>query len=76
MPPITETNPIELRTIVRNERRVELALEGIRYWDLVRTNQAKDFIKGWDDTKKYLPIPQSRLISRMAIWYRTLISKN
>jgi len=46
---------------IYKERRYEFAMEGIRYWDLVRTNQAKDFIKGWDDTKKYLPIPQSEI---------------
>lgn len=36
MPPITQTNPVLLRPLLRNERRVELALEGIRYWDLLR----------------------------------------
>lgn len=36
MPPITETNPDLLRPILRNERRVELALEGLRYWDILR----------------------------------------
>ena len=46
---------------IYKERRYEFAMEGIRYWDLVRTNQAKDFIKGGDDTKKYLPIPQSEI---------------
>ena len=49
------------RDNIYKERRYEFAMEGIRYWDLVRTNQAKDFIKGWDDTKKYLPIPQSEI---------------
>ena len=29
---------------IYKERRYEFAMEGIRYWDLVRTNQAKDFI--------------------------------
>ncbi|MCG6189169.1 RagB/SusD family nutrient uptake outer membrane protein [Maribellus maritimus] len=36
MPPITETNPELLRPMLRKERRIELALEGIRYWDLLR----------------------------------------
>lgn len=36
MPPITVTDPALLRPILRKERRVELALEGIRYWDLLR----------------------------------------
>jgi hypothetical protein len=36
MPPITEIEKDKLRIILRRERRVELALEGIRYWDLLR----------------------------------------
>ncbi len=36
MPAITTTDATQLREIVRNERRVELAMEGIRYWDLLR----------------------------------------
>lgn len=40
MPPITETNATILREIVRRERRVELAMEGIRYWDLLRWKTA------------------------------------
>ena len=42
MPLVTETNPDKLRPILRNERRVELALEGIRYWDLLRWNIAHE----------------------------------
>lgn len=40
MPKITTTSTEELRTILRNERRVELAMEGIRYWDLLRWETA------------------------------------
>ena len=37
MAPVTETNPVLLREIIRNERAVEFACEGgIRYWDLIR----------------------------------------
>lgn len=36
MPIISTLNNAELREIVRNERRVELGMEGIRYWDLLR----------------------------------------
>jgi starch-binding outer membrane protein, SusD/RagB family len=46
MPPITETNPAVLRPILRNERRVELALEGIRLWDLLRWKIADQVLKG------------------------------
>ena len=36
MPPITETNPDELLDLVKLERRIELPVEGLRYWDLSR----------------------------------------
>lgn len=35
-PAITTTDQTELRKIVRRERRVELAFEGLRYYDLIR----------------------------------------
>lgn len=46
MPPITETNPDKLRELVRRERRIELAYEGIRYWDLLRWNIAHEVLVG------------------------------
>ena len=61
---------------IYKERRYEFAMEGIRYWDLVRTNQAKILSKvGMIQRNTYRSLSR-RLISRMAIWYRTLISKN
>lgn len=45
MPDITVTDPDALRPLLRNERRVELALEGTRLWDLLRwgiANEALD----------------------------------
>ena len=58
MPPITETNPDLLREKVRNERRIELAYEGIRYWDLLRWNIAHEVLVGeiWG-----APYPDSQL---------------
>lgn len=46
MPAITETNPDKLREIVRHERRIELAYEGIRLWDLFRWNIAHEVLNG------------------------------
>jgi len=46
MPPITETDPTLLRPILRNERRVELALEGLRYWDILRWGVAGEELVG------------------------------
>jgi tetratricopeptide (TPR) repeat protein len=46
MPRITETNAAALRPILRRERRNELALEGIRYWDLLRWGTIGDMLQG------------------------------
>ena len=46
MPAIHETNADKLREIVRHERRIELAYEGIRYWDLLRWNIAHEVLVG------------------------------
>ncbi|OZI07043.1 RagB/SusD family nutrient uptake outer membrane protein [Siphonobacter sp. BAB-5385] len=40
MPDVTVTSPVDFRAAVRRERRVELAFENHRYWDLLRWKQA------------------------------------
>lgn len=47
MPAVTEINPDLLRPILRNERRVELGMEGIRYWDLLRWGIADQALNGY-----------------------------
>ncbi len=46
MPAITETDPPKLRVILRNERRLELACEGLRLWDLLRWGIAAQVLNG------------------------------
>ncbi len=46
MPKIIQTSAVLLRPILRNERRVELALEGTRLWDLFRWKIADQVLKG------------------------------
>ncbi len=46
MPPVTETDPVKLTTILRRERRVELAWEGLRLFDLFRWRTAHIMLKG------------------------------
>jgi starch-binding outer membrane protein, SusD/RagB family len=64
LPDIVATNKDQLRDIILHERRVELALEGHRFWDLVRTNKATTvlgplgFIAG---RHELLPIPQTEI---------------
>ena len=64
LPDITETDKSLLRDIIFNERRYELAMEGHRYWDLLRTGRAPivlgplGFMQG---KHELLPIPQSEI---------------
>ena len=45
------------------ENRLEFALEGHRFWDLVRFDKAVQVLgeRGYTDSKKWLPIPQSEI---------------
>jgi len=57
----TYTETVSLNGIYR-ERRLEFAMEGIRYWDLVRTQNTTVLgALGWTTAKKYLPIPQTEI---------------
>lgn len=64
LPDITTTDKNTLRDKIILERRHELALEGFRFWDLVRTGKAASilgplgFISG---KHELLPIPQSEI---------------
>jgi len=46
MPEVTETNPSALWEILKRERRIELAWEGLRYWDLIRWGEAEEVLNG------------------------------
>lgn len=64
LPDITTTEKAALDDLIFTERRHELAMEGHRFWDLVRTARAADilgplgFIPG---KHELLPIPQSEV---------------
>lgn len=64
MPPVTSTDPSTLRTIIRRERRVEFAFEGIRYFDCLRwgiigseNNQQFTGMKLTNDAANYKDYP-------------------
>ncbi len=65
MPLVTETDAGKLMEILKRERRVELAWEGLRYWDLIRWGEASEKlsnspmygIKITDDPDNYTRFP-------------------
>src|SRR5690606_19109241 len=75
LPPITETHPDELRTLLRRERRIELAFEGLRLWDLLRWGIADQVLTGdfwgaaFPDSKRYPTA--SRKTDPLFRWYVT-----
>jgi hypothetical protein len=56
-------NQQELIDAILKERRVELAMEGHRWFDLVRTGQAQTVLGITDANKLLFPIPQRELIN-------------
>lgn len=63
LPKVTTTNQAELRDAIRHERRIELAMEYDRFYDLVRWGIAKKVLHAagktnYQDKHALLPIPQ------------------
>jgi hypothetical protein len=60
MPPIAFVDLATMRTAIKKERRAELGLEGERFFDLVRWNDAVGVLGplGYVDKNKLYPIPQ------------------
>jgi hypothetical protein len=64
LPDITTTDQDALRDSIIKERHHELALEGKRYWDLVRTGKAPEVLGplGFKEGKhERMPVPQSEI---------------
>jgi len=77
MPKVDRTayaSQTKLRELIRNERAVELILEGLRYYDIRRWKTAPDVMKNiynvsnglaqervWEDKLYLMPVPQSQI---------------
>lgn len=62
LPKITTTDKDELRAKIHQERRIELAMEWERFYDLVRWDEASSVIPNFVVGKHELfPIPQTEI---------------
>ena len=64
LPEVTTTVQADLRNAIWHERRVELAMEFDRYFDVIRQGRASTVLgsKGWKASKNEVwPIPQSEI---------------
>ena len=66
LPEVTTDDQAELRDAIRHERRVELGMEGDRFYDLVRWGIAAEVLHaagktGYQERHELLPLPQNEV---------------
>lgn len=63
LPPVAFTNQAQMRQAIKDERRWEFAMEGYRFYDLVRWGDAEAQLGslGYTGRAKYYPIPQKAI---------------
>lgn len=63
LPHIAYVDQAQMRTAIKNERRWEFAMEGYRFYDLVRWGDAATVLAplGYLDKCRYYPIPQQAI---------------
>jgi hypothetical protein len=63
LPAVTTTDQSQLRTAIYHERRVELAMENDRYFDVIRQGRGTAVFGplGWTTKNAYWPIPQNEI---------------
>lgn len=67
LPPVTTTDQTQLRLAIQHERRIELAMENERFFDIVRWGIASQVLHAAGKTNyteprdKLLPIPQAQI---------------
>lgn len=62
----SDVSQSNLRKIIRNERRTELALEGLRWWDIKRWKLGNELLSGWVYGAKFAN--SGREYIRLAQW--------
>lgn len=60
LPKVIYANQAQMRTAIKHERRIELAGEGERFFDLVRWGDAVSVLggSGYQNRNRYMPVPQ------------------
>ena len=70
-PLVTSATQSQMVQLIEDERVYELAYEGHRWYDLVRTGRAKDvmsaFSSNWKDQYELWPIPQREILTNPAL---------
>ncbi len=63
LPHIAFVNQTQMRQVIKNERRWEFALEGYRFYDLVRWGDAQAVLGpfGYTNRARFYPIPQKAI---------------
>ena len=63
LPHIAFVNQVQMRTAIKNERRFEFAMEGYRFYDLVRWGDAVATLGslGYTNRCRFYPIPQQAI---------------
>lgn len=63
VPPIPFVSQSQMRTAIKNERRFEFAMEGYRFYDLVRWGDAVSVLSslGYTNRCRFYPIPQKAI---------------
>ncbi|MDR1719848.1 MAG: RagB/SusD family nutrient uptake outer membrane protein [Dysgonamonadaceae bacterium] len=65
LPKVTSTDKNVVRAAVKHERRIELAMEWDRFYDLVRWGDAQSVLaaagKNYQPKHQYLPLPQTEI---------------